>query len=86
MDVGRWRRQHPRKRSDDHVQRDAPTCCRIRLPSYERRGCGLDRSDEGSHEKLLEIYQSFAEKSERTDAPRRIPLDFLKGTYFVNLK
>ncbi|KAF2018594.1 N-alpha-acetyltransferas-like protein 15 [Aaosphaeria arxii CBS 175.79] len=43
---------------------------------------GLDRSDEGSKEKLVEIYQSYAEKSERTDAPRRIPLDFLKGEEF----
>lgn len=40
---------------------------------------GLDRNDEGSIEKLVEVYKSFADKSERTDAPRRIPLDFLQG-------
>ncbi|KAF2745549.1 N-alpha-acetyltransferas-like protein 15 [Sporormia fimetaria CBS 119925] len=43
---------------------------------------GLDRSDEGSIEKLMEIYDFYAGKSERFDAPRRIPLDFLKGDAF----
>jgi tetratricopeptide (TPR) repeat protein len=40
---------------------------------------GLDRSDQSSHAKLMEIYDFYAGKSERVDAARRIPLDFLKG-------
>lgn len=43
---------------------------------------GLDREDEASVEKLTELYESYASKSERIDAPRRIPLDFLKGEAF----
>jgi N-alpha-acetyltransferase 15/16, NatA auxiliary subunit len=43
------------------------------------KALGLDRSDAESRKKLADIYQSFAEKSERTDAPRRIPLDFLES-------
>lgn len=39
----------------------------------------LDRSDNASIEKLTALYESYASKSERIDAPRRIPLDFLKG-------
>ena len=44
------------------------------------KSLGLDRSDESSHAKLMEIYNFYASKSERVDAARRIPLDFLKGT------
>jgi len=43
---------------------------------------GLDRADEASVKKLAEVYESYASKSERIDAPRRIPLDFLKGEAF----
>jgi tetratricopeptide (TPR) repeat protein len=43
---------------------------------------GLDRADEASVTKLTELYESYASKSERIDAPRRIPLDFLKGKAF----
>jgi N-alpha-acetyltransferase 15/16, NatA auxiliary subunit len=39
----------------------------------------LDRSSEDSWPQLLDLYDSYAEKSERYDAPRRIPLDFLTG-------
>ncbi|KAK4994014.1 hypothetical protein LTR66_005875 [Elasticomyces elasticus] len=38
---------------------------------------GLSRTDEASREKLHNLYKSYAEKSERVDAARRIPLDFL---------
>lgn len=40
---------------------------------------GLDRSKEEDKKRLLELYNSYSEKSERVDAPRRIPLDFLEG-------
>lgn len=43
---------------------------------------GLEREDEASVKKLTELYESYASKSERIDAPRRIPLDFLKGDAF----
>jgi peptide alpha-N-acetyltransferase len=43
------------------------------------KALGLDKSDPSSHSKLMEIYDSYASKSERVDAARRIPLDFLKG-------
>jgi tetratricopeptide (TPR) repeat protein len=43
------------------------------------RALGLDRSDEASQEKLQELYGSYADKNKRSDAARRIPLDFLKG-------
>ncbi|KAF2472225.1 TPR-like protein [Lindgomyces ingoldianus] len=46
------------------------------------KALGLDRSDPGSHEALMQIYDLYAGKSERLDAPRRIPLDFLKGETF----
>lgn len=46
------------------------------------KALALDRSDEASHKELHELYQSYAAKSERTDAPRRIPLDFLNGDTF----
>jgi N-alpha-acetyltransferase 15/16, NatA auxiliary subunit len=40
---------------------------------------GLDRSNEESHPELQKLYESYAAESERLDAPRRIPLDFLRG-------
>ena len=43
---------------------------------------GLDRKDLASKQGLLELYASYAEKSERIDAARRIPLDFLTGDDF----
>ena len=43
---------------------------------------GLSREDEGSRGKLVEMYQSYADKSERVDAARRVPLDFLSGDEF----
>ena len=46
------------------------------------KALGLDRAKAEDREKLLEMYQSYAEKSDRTDAPRRIPLDFLEGEPF----
>ncbi|KAF2196701.1 TPR-like protein [Delitschia confertaspora ATCC 74209] len=43
---------------------------------------GLDRSNEASLGELKALYESYAEKSDRVDAARRIPLDFLKGDDF----
>ncbi|GAB7339082.1 hypothetical protein MBLNU457_5737t1 [Dothideomycetes sp. NU457] len=43
---------------------------------------GLDRKDPASKDGLLELYASYAAKSERIDAPRRVPLDFLEGDDF----
>lgn len=43
---------------------------------------GLDRSKKEDLPKLVDLYESYAEKNERVDAPRRIPLDFLKGAEF----
>ncbi|TIA44951.1 N-terminal acetyltransferase A, auxiliary subunit [Aureobasidium pullulans] len=43
---------------------------------------GLDRNDSAQHTQLQDLYKSFAEKSERIDAPRRVPLDFLQGDAF----
>jgi N-alpha-acetyltransferase 15/16, NatA auxiliary subunit len=43
------------------------------------KSLGLDRSKEEAWPQLIELYDSYAEKSERYDAPRRIPLDFLSG-------
>jgi peptide alpha-N-acetyltransferase len=45
------------------------------------KALGLDRNDESDREKLKEVYESYASKSERLDAARRIPLDFLTGEY-----
>jgi tetratricopeptide (TPR) repeat protein len=45
----------------------------------------LDRSDASSHKALMEVYDSYAAKNERLDAPRRIPLDFLKGQHYMTL-
>ncbi|KAF2223038.1 NMDA receptor-regulated protein 1-domain-containing protein [Elsinoe ampelina] len=42
----------------------------------------LDRSKEEDSKKLVELYKGYADKSERLDAPRRIPLDFLTGDEF----
>ncbi|KAK4560436.1 hypothetical protein LTR86_005632 [Recurvomyces mirabilis] len=46
------------------------------------RASGLDRSKGDDHEKLGQLYHGWAEQSERTDAPRRIPLDFKAGDAF----
>jgi tetratricopeptide (TPR) repeat protein len=43
---------------------------------------GLDRSKKDDQEKLVELYEEYASKSERRDAARRIPLDFLEGDAF----
>lgn len=40
---------------------------------------GLERSKPESQQELLEIYTTYAQKAERGDAARRIPLDFLTG-------
>jgi peptide alpha-N-acetyltransferase len=45
------------------------------------RALRLDRSSEESRQKLKELYDEFAAKSERLDAARRIPLDFLEGNF-----
>lgn len=42
----------------------------------------LDRADNASQERLLELYKGYADKSSRIDAARRIPLDFLQGDDF----
>lgn len=46
------------------------------------KSLGLSREDEASRKELVALYQSYAEKSERLDAARRIPLDFLQGDEF----
>ena len=46
------------------------------------KSLGLDRSKAKDQKKLLEMYQAYSEKSERIDAARRIPLDFLEGDAF----
>jgi tetratricopeptide (TPR) repeat protein len=43
---------------------------------------GLSRTNEADIAKLKDLYESFAQKSERNDAPRRIPLEFLSGDDF----
>lgn len=43
---------------------------------------GLDQTMEADIDKLSDLYQSYAEKNERNDAARRIPLGFLKGDAF----
>ncbi|KAK4507711.1 hypothetical protein PRZ48_001446 [Zasmidium cellare] len=48
------------------------------------KALGLDRSKSEDQEKLREVYQSYADKSQRIDAARRIPLDFLQGDAFRN--
>ncbi|MBE7179950.1 MAG: hypothetical protein INR71_01885 [Terriglobus roseus] len=51
---------------------------------YEQleKALGLSRSSPGDVDQLLQLYQSYADKSERVDAARRIPLDFLEGEKF----
>jgi len=46
------------------------------------KALGLDREKVEDHGKLLEMYDEYAAKSERIDAARRIPLDFLKDDMF----
>jgi peptide alpha-N-acetyltransferase len=46
------------------------------------KALGLDRAKSEDQGKLLEMYQSYSEKSDRIDAARRIPLDFLEGDAF----
>jgi peptide alpha-N-acetyltransferase len=46
------------------------------------KALGLDRENKEDQEKLKDLYQSFADKSTRLDAARRIPLDFLHGEAF----
>ncbi|KAF2667579.1 NMDA receptor-regulated protein 1 [Microthyrium microscopicum] len=46
------------------------------------KSMGLDRAKESDIPKLVELYESYASKSERLDAARRIPLDFLEGERF----
>jgi tetratricopeptide (TPR) repeat protein len=46
------------------------------------KALGLSRSNEADIAKLKDLYESYANKSERNDAPRRIPLEFLTGDDF----
>lgn len=46
------------------------------------KSLGLDKSKKEDQEKLVQLYQEEANKSERRDAARRIPLDFLEGQVF----
>lgn len=46
------------------------------------KSLGLDRKDPASQEGLVNLYKVYADKSDRTDAPRRVPLDFLQGDEF----
>lgn len=46
------------------------------------KSLGLDRAKEEDQQKLGEMYHSFATKSERIDAARRLPLDFKEGEAF----
>jgi tetratricopeptide (TPR) repeat protein len=46
------------------------------------KALGLDRSNDADIAKLKDLYESYAKKSERNDAPRRIPLEFLTGDDF----
>jgi tetratricopeptide (TPR) repeat protein len=46
------------------------------------KALGLSRSNEADIAKLKDLYDSYAKKSERNDAPRRIPLEFLTGDDF----
>ncbi|TKX23977.1 N-terminal acetyltransferase A complex subunit nat1 [Elsinoe australis] len=55
--------------------------CREYYAGLEK-ALGLDRTKSEDRTKLVELYKSYAEKSERIDAPRRIPLDFLEGDDF----
>ncbi|KAF2151252.1 N-terminal acetyltransferase A, auxiliary subunit [Myriangium duriaei CBS 260.36] len=55
--------------------------CREYYEGLERV-LGLDRSNSADRSKLLELHKSYSEKSERLDAPRRMPLDYLEGDDF----
>lgn len=46
---------------------------------------GLDRANKADQEKLREMYHIYAEEKQRSDAPRRIPLDFSDGEEFKQL-
>lgn len=46
------------------------------------KALGLSRENKEDQQKLLEMYQSYADKSDRIDAARRVPLDFLEGDAF----
>jgi len=43
---------------------------------------GLKRGQSEDVERLVKLYTEYADKSARTDAPRRVPLDFLQGEAF----
>lgn len=46
------------------------------------KAVGLNRTVEADRAKLTELYREYSDKSERRDAARRIPLDFLEGDAF----
>jgi peptide alpha-N-acetyltransferase len=46
------------------------------------KALGLKRDSAEDRGKLAELYQILAKKSDRVDAPQRIPLDFLDGDAF----
>ena len=46
------------------------------------KALGLDREKAEDREKILKEYKTYADKSERFDAPRRLPLDLLEGDAF----
>lgn len=46
------------------------------------KALNLDKTKEEDWPQLIEVYEFYAAKSERFDAPRRIPLDFLSGDKF----
>lgn len=55
--------------------------CREYYEGLEK-ALGLDRSRTEDHKALSELHKSYADKSDRLDAPRRIPLDYLDGDGF----
>jgi len=46
------------------------------------KSLGLDRAEEDDRKTLITMYEEWASQSERIDAARRIPLDFLEGDPF----
>lgn len=46
------------------------------------KALALDRSKPEDIEKLIKVYEEFAESNHRLDAARRIPLDFLEGRIY----
>lgn len=46
------------------------------------KSLGLDRAEEDDRKTLITMYEEWASQSERIDAARRIPLDFLEGDAF----